>query len=603
MKIIGTVHKQIVRNNFIPNCTKIFTLFILIDTLTLADTIYYPESEMLNKLMKIHSAKSLRQDLFNHIRYVENIIKHLDEWAFIEIKEMTDNEELTEEKLIWLANEISKTRDKIKELTGDLAENTYNITYIRDRYENLQTITIRITNQLNENTINSLRLLKEYLGDEFPNLEAAHQNLLYLMTVLLKQIETSEKILLTKECIQALRSNQHEDAIFKLDQINDDNVINDIIREVYDQDEKHFNLILKFGDKIRNTTKSFLVYRVLIYEMEVSRQNNDSLKIIEVIKSINNEVIYQLKTEENIKSQARLLVGYLMKKLKMFSKESLKITILNGSYYNENVPIFDQIFKIDEKYFSEICIEVLIDFFEDDSVRPLYGWIMEAFTDIFDRIFNNNSDDKTVFKLAYFINNLLELASEQSSSTESNGQSFANILEKNMKFFIKRLPESVRNIVFIKNVCILNLELNEYLYATNDIIGNNKFKVFSNNAIQNFTNSEQLWLMKRIYGNVYNVQNIGQNFANLYTSDIDDSDEFKTEGHIVYTWLPVVETSKQLGIWQIEPDGKYCFIKNVLHREYLYVSEETSHVAFTGNISLENNNNFKWHIVECSQEN
>uniref|UniRef100_T1I9S2 Uncharacterized protein n=1 Tax=Rhodnius prolixus TaxID=13249 RepID=T1I9S2_RHOPR len=112
MKIIGTVHKQIVRNNFIPNCTKIFTLFILIDTLTLADTIYYPESEMLNKLMKIHSAKSLRQDLFNHIRYVENIIKHLDEWAFIEIKEMTDNEELTEEKLIWLANEISKTQEK-----------------------------------------------------------------------------------------------------------------------------------------------------------------------------------------------------------------------------------------------------------------------------------------------------------------------------------------------------------------------------------------------------------------------------------------------------------------------------------------------------------
>ncbi|KAK9512236.1 hypothetical protein O3M35_000705 [Rhynocoris fuscipes] len=581
----------------ISNIIQITILLFITQNITLINA----DNPILQKLLKIKQAKQLRNDLHIHKDFIDKMINNLDEWSINEINEITNNKDLDLEKVQFLKNELIQTKNNVNKLSEDVSnvEDSEDMHGIKLKYNDLYIYIENIGDYFNNNNKrNAFRLLKEYFGDSFPNFNEQYNSLTYQIQTLYKQIVIRENILLSNECIKAIRENEFDRAAIKYNSIKDDSTLTNVVKEVYNSSENNFDLIINFASKVSNVSQTFILYSTLIYEMEINKQNQNPYRIVDLINNIKTEIIYQIKLNIKIKKDALSLEEFLINKLKLLGRENLKKTILDEKYLI-NIPLFEKILLLDENIFTDITYIVLLEFYNDSTVKPLFGWIIEAFTKILDEIFKNHLISNDVFKLAYYLNSLLEKSKQPSELSIDvrmvEDSNLYTILSERLDYLKRKLPESVRNIVFMDNVCIINVGLNEFLYSSNNnTISVNKFSVFT--SVNNNIKDERIWKINRSYNNLYNIQNYLQNLSYLYTSDIDENENNDSNGHIVYTWIQTLDI---LGIWQIEPVGDDCLIKNVLHNEYLYVSEESSHIVSIKNIVNNNSDNFKWRFIKC----
>ncbi|WP_265035134.1 MULTISPECIES: hypothetical protein [unclassified Wolbachia] len=192
-------------------------------------------------------------------------------------------------KVAKLENEMRKMKEDIEQLKQSSQIGSED----RNRLASLET------------TVETLKRLLDDQGREteqkIANLESLVESLINVVNVFRKELDDMKKKAaeqetiqkqkgLPAECVEAIKSHNFKAAEEKLQEINDDSKINFIIKEVYNDQIGRFDLVLKFGDSVKNIGRSFLVYKALNYEME-SNGHKDPFKMIKLIESLRKDTV------------------------------------------------------------------------------------------------------------------------------------------------------------------------------------------------------------------------------------------------------------------------------------------------------------------------
>lgn len=133
------------------------------------------------------------------------------------------------------------------------------------------------------------------------------------------------------------------------------------------------------------------------------------------------------------------------------------------------------------------------------------------------------------------------------------------------------IPESVKNIVFTRRVCIIGKAFKEKLYVDTNKFSYNDiarraltWMVKKNKKCKN-TRIRAVWLLEPSNGNFY--------INNYYYKEYLFAARtlFITEQkRNVFTWIPGVKDVNGQDRWKLEPKGNDCLIKSIYFDEYMY---------------------------------
>ncbi|KAK9498822.1 hypothetical protein O3M35_003379 [Rhynocoris fuscipes] len=580
----------------LENYSKIIVTFLIITSTSLGSpTTSAVTIDQVTETSKLNQAKLLRNDLRNHIDYVEKIIDNLDEWAFIEIANLTENE-LNESIYNELNNNINILQYNITELSSKIFNDNNDIYKLENISILLQKDFDKFDNELNDKLKDALNLLSNY-KNETSMID------IYNNASLIKS-ETDQKIIkkiLIKTCIEKIRLQKYKEAKNILNLINDNNVINEIVNEVYNSSENNFDLVRKFSKSNSNIRISYNIYKALYDQLVLYDHFNDADKLIKFITKLYNEIIDDINAPVNIKQDSLELVDLLKVKLKVLLKSFIKGILRTNfqrynynrynNYYNNNNnnrltnSIFYKIFLLDERLLSFTCNEVFNERLanKDIILNNYEDLVIDDIQKILSEFIGNyiNTSER---KLAHFFQHFLAL------NTENNRFLTNNDLNK-----ISSLPETLKYIASSEIVCIYNSDSSEYLYISNETFTMNKYKVSTKPIEQSSsTNSNYFnqWKFIRFHHNIYNIMNIFSNYSYLMSSINDEFNEgFKSNSPYV------LETSNQLNHyeWIIVSDGGSVNIYNIVNNRYLFSSKEIDPVVS----SNYNGNGRKWFVKKC----
>lgn len=374
---------------------------------------------------------------------------------------------------------------------------------------------------------------------------------------------------LTEECIENVKSHDFASAIAKLNFIDDNYKINYIVKEIYNNQAANIDLLLQFANNISNKTRSFLVYKALDYEIRTNK-DADAINLIELRTSLRNYLFNVKNISRKVKKDAEKLNSQLMNDLESASIETLKVAMLEGGYrWNKIISqISDEIFTFNHNMFSIVIDEVVKETYGKISNYKLLSNINRHFNisqkilgykAMYDAMKNHRDlNNYTVLTLAFRIKETMK---------DSN----YSLVNPNLKVVFEKLksilPQSVRNAVFAKKVCIKSIRFNEYFYADTDLkYRNERYPVFTWIPDDILNKTEVYWRMEA-YDDQFSVKNIAHDNY-LHASDGVNHD---SEERRVHTWNPAdAEDEEGQEDWQIEPYGNNCYIKNVIVDEYLY---------------------------------
>ncbi|WP_143696870.1 coiled-coil domain-containing protein, partial [Wolbachia endosymbiont of Culex molestus] len=230
----------------------------------------------------------------------------------------------------------SNPSSKVAKLENEMRKMKEDIAQLKQSSTTSSEDKVRLGNL--ETTVETLQKLLDDQSKEFTqkvaNLESLVESLINVVNGFRKELDDMKKKAaeqetiqkqkgLPAECVEAIKSHNFKAAEEKLQEINDDSKINLIIKEAYNYQISNFDLVLKFGDSVRNIKRSFLTYKALNYEME-SNGHKDPFKMIKLIESLRKEIINQLNTSSEIKGEAEFLASSLKDSVKAVAKEKLK---------------------------------------------------------------------------------------------------------------------------------------------------------------------------------------------------------------------------------------------------------------------------------------
>ncbi|WP_419198635.1 ankyrin repeat domain-containing protein [Wolbachia endosymbiont of Rhagoletis cingulata] len=300
----------------------------------------------------------------------------------------------------------------------------------------------------------------------------------------------------------------------------------------------------------------------------IEDRNNDPYKMMETVKVLKKEIINQAETVPNVKRWAEFFVEKLKYSIKNVVKEKLKDGMLHDRYGSVNT-LANDIYNFDQRLFNNTIKGVINDVYGKVDTKKILSCV-ESHNDVSQRILgyvavfnamqrNNDLNNDAVFKLAYYVKEVMEMKNYSDVNQEDRS---------NLEKLKGRLPESVRNAVFASEVCIKNIDHNEYLYAANSCFNydSNRRRVFTWIS-KDEKNDKFRWKIKPD-GDNFNIVNAEFN-ENLYAAS--DYFNYDNDRRMVFTWVSGGGVARD--VWMIKPDGNNCSIMNVKLKEHLYAAD------------------------------
>lgn len=299
---------------------------------------------------------------------------------------------------------------------------------------------------------------------------------------------------------------------------------------------------------IEEAKKNKLDMIKLLFEM-IKAKDNSSLKMIKEIDSLRRKIINQ----QNIPSNVRSFVdSYVSDAVQTVAKElrdnvsmhgCTAITEFGDKIYNFNKELFKEIIKefISVVYGKTLNSDEILECINSyhHTEEKIYSYIA-----LLDKMKSKNHlSNNTVFKLAYNVKEIIE-----------SGEKYDLREVKN------RLPGCVRNVVFPSEVCIRNVEYDEYLHPSNIKVTDNRRVIET--VGYSYAKDKVTWKIGFENQGFY-IRNINGEY--LYAADYGQYDD---ERRSVFTWIGGNRVKNDE--WNIVPKGDICYLVNIGQREYLY---------------------------------
>ncbi|OAB79342.1 hypothetical protein WSTR_05300 [Wolbachia endosymbiont of Laodelphax striatellus] len=334
----------------------------------------------------------------------------------------------------------------------------------------------------------------------------------------------------------------------------------------------------------------------------IEAKSNDPYKMMGIVKNAKKEIINQADTSSNVRRWAEFFAEKLRHSIKSVAQEKLKDGMLHDLYGSVN-RLANEIYKSDGKLFDDIIKTVINDVYGRIDTKKIlsfvhnHGYIAQrilGYIAVFDTMQRNNDlNNGAVFKLAYYVKEVMEMKNYSDVNQEDRS---------NLEKLKGRLPESVRNAVFASEVCIKNIDHNEYLYAASSYFNydDNRRKVFT--WIPRDEKSDKFKWKIEPYGNDYSIMNVEFN-EYLYAASNDLN--YDNNRRRVFTWIPGTKDSQS--VWKIEPYDNNVYIMNVDFKEYLYAAssyfnyDDNRGRVFTWIPKDEKGDKFRWKIEGCGR--
>ncbi|QJT94912.1 ankyrin repeat domain-containing protein [Wolbachia endosymbiont of Diaphorina citri] len=323
----------------------------------------------------------------------------------------------------------------------------------------------------------------------------------------------------------------------------------------------------------------------------LSRTLQNNLLLSGYDQDVINRCSELMMTEES--NQQRKVSSMVKNIIKM----DLENSMLNNSPLTSSAT--NGICNLDKKLCSEAMKEAVNNVYEKVDTKKMLRLIhdcssitqsVQGYVAVFDAMQKKNDlNNKAVFKLAYYVKEIME---------KDNCRSLHPEERSSLEEIRSKLPESVKNVVFSSKVCIKNVKFNEDLYAVVDSLkyDENRRNVFT--WIPKTRDQQFVWEIEP-YGDSFHIKSFMFNEYLYAALDVLNYDEARRR---VFTWTP--QTKDSQFVWKIEPYYDNLHIKNVKFNEYLYAAldylhyDENRRQVFTWTPQTKDSQ-FVWKVEDC----
>lgn len=450
-------------------------------------------------------------------------------------------------KLIEIQKEIKKIKEEIDKLKTSASITNEDRARITNLEATVEILTKLLDNHDKELTSAIVKFQKtiQDLVEEVIRLTRVQEE---MRKKLDERDEEEKRKSLLNDIVVDIKSHEFVKAVEKLNRLNDDNRINFIVTEVYRNQEGNFDLLLNFGNSIRNEQKQLLVYKALHKEMLANGHGDVGklIKLLENLKSTSTEA-------GNLKDQLRKAVEVDM-------KYEIKNDLLSGRNAT-SVKIDEAIRRIDAYdpvLYAKIILDVLKEVYSKTGLEQMIAYVKTQ-SGLSTRISGYDAVYETM-KIHDKLNSQSSFALALALKDLGKSGNYERVKNK--------LPQCVKNAVFSNVVCIKSYNFNEYLYASaSQKEDNERRRVFTwRHPNQRRGNDQDRWILEPSDGNFYikNYHFKEYIYAAYYGFNMD------SDRRMVFSWMPGTREEKKQEYWSIEPSDDKCYIKNLHYNEYFY---------------------------------
>ncbi|XP_065205982.1 uncharacterized protein LOC135835579 [Planococcus citri] len=194
-----------------------------------------------------------------------------------------------------LRNDHSKTlvklRDEVSEVTNTLSkldtdqlaneEDKINLARLEDQLETLQ----KLLDTVNQSLLQRIVTIEQQMEVFKTTLDSFKKDFLKMKTEFENaKLEYEQKILII-ECIDEIKIRNFDSAFEKFNQINDDTKISHIVKKVYGDQERNFDLLMEFIERIEKIKQKLLFCNATYHEM-IYQSHLDPLKLLQLSRLI-----------------------------------------------------------------------------------------------------------------------------------------------------------------------------------------------------------------------------------------------------------------------------------------------------------------------------
>uniref|UniRef100_T1HEI4 Uncharacterized protein n=1 Tax=Rhodnius prolixus TaxID=13249 RepID=T1HEI4_RHOPR len=523
----------------------------------------------LNNYVHLTYAKTLRKDLNNINKSIEQFIKQLDYWVFSEIVKISNNS-LDIKKLRSLEDSLRILQQKLSELSLKFSKKSYTLNDIYVESKDLQIDLNNIQGELNNTVTKDYVLVNDYLGSN--SMVGIFYNLTEQKSYLDMQIQEERETQLVDDCIRAADNRSVYEAALLLNLITNSSKIEYIAKQL------SIDKAFKLSEAVGNISKRFLLYKATYkanYLQIIDKIDNQLDILIRLIRSLKEGIIDQPKTPTALRSEAIQFHNDLSSQL-----QSLYYSILHlhGTENCEDfvLQLLNEIIIADYAVASKIFYNIHIT---GDT-----NWVNvpKLIKCLLINLFNGASIRQSrAFKYALFLKYFID----NSRKTYESHENFRDLVDQ--------LPPLVNRIVFLEKVCLINKDSGYYLRSSERSYDNIKYTTYTQN-IKTGHMPEVIWKLTHVENNIFFIQNVGVTDTYL---DTDLSNENVAGEHAVYVW----HKPTNIGKWKFELSTglSSVMIKDLATDELLYASSERDNYAVTKPPPFPAGNQYQWDVVNC----
>lgn len=386
--------------------------------------------------------------------------------------------------------------------------------------------------------------------------------------------EVKNHLFSVDECVKDILAQRFGEAQRKLILINDDNEVINVVKNVYNNLEDNFDIVIKLADYVNDEKTSFLIYSTLNGEMEKNRQNS-TLRLAKIVKDLRRKFIDLDNISLDIKKEATKKESSIISRIKEVAVIELEASSLQ---YNHS----------STKELADELLDLNYDLLADTITRFIHNVYSKIGTDkLVYHIRDYESIEQRILSFVALFNEL-----ENSKQLDGNPAllrlvKYLSKEERNVDNYSKptnikteyqtlknKLPKSIKNVVYSPSVCIKNVFLNEYLYAA-DFYHNNDSAVgrylftWVPGGRGNYGLHQSLWSFNGDYinGDFYLKNAQFSHYA--FASDVEVGPKKRL------AFATILKDPVQLFSWVIIPQGDNVYLKNFQLSEYLVTDGST----------------------------
>jgi exonuclease VII large subunit len=401
--------------------------------------------------------------------------------------------------------------------------------------------------------VDKMQSLKAKLNDALQKLEAERT----------AHLETKIKL-----CVSEIDSGRIESAVGLFKELNDDGLLERIVKDAYHNNVDKSQNIIRFLRKLPNISQAGRGYKALFDEM----QKNNHLNSPQII-----ELNYRLNEATAMKNYPKL--DYAEKMVFKNLGDSLanpREQILNSWANRIQSDDFQQIIEFSKDHLD--AVEMILDklvkkaYASDQRHKenmlkfgrglPSIGLLGIAYKSLFDELKSNHLlANSFTLKLAYRVKEAMEMPNYQ------NVKQYKKNIFENLK---NSIPNGIRTVIWSGTLCLRNTAFNEYVYGeSKNFVKDNRRKIMT--WVPGDRVREGEWLIEPGNGDAsfFRIKNIYYG-EYLFAS----SQTYDDQRREVFTWTPgssLIESD-----WVLEPQNdsaSYFYIKNSHYKnEYLFAS-------------------------------